>query len=82
MLNARRRLCRIAQARNKNGFDTRARAAPACCGWGMLPSLSETNGDARALPIVTRKVKQMYVGGGIVGTIVIVLLVLLVMGRI
>jgi uncharacterized protein DUF3309 len=33
-------------------------------------------------PIATREVEQMYVGGGILGTVVIVLIVLFLVGRI
>jgi hypothetical protein len=33
-------------------------------------------------PIATREAERMYVGGGIVGTVVIVLIVLFLVGRI
>jgi hypothetical protein len=40
------------------------------------------NSAARTFPIETCKAEKMYIGGGIVGTVVLVLVVLFLVGRI
>lgn len=50
----------------------------------LLVDLERVWGQARfgAFPTGTREAEKMYIGGGVVGTVVIVLLVLFLMGRI